>query len=178
MPGVDSREPLSLRRSCRRRSVTRVVGPYEYAMRPSIKRNALLVILAVIFPWVAITLCNVVASQRGGIYEVTRDWYVHGIGGRYGAVEREASKQVDHRTQHVAYETEFLCGPIRFSFPFSAPLAVGGLALWIGAPVAVVLLLRFRNHETRDTRAAQQAGRTEPGGLASVSSRSPQAPGR
>ena len=117
-------------------------------MRRSTKRNALLVILAIIFPWVAIALCNVVVSQRGGIYEATRDWSVRGIGGRYGALEREASKQVDHSTQYVAYETEFFCGPLRFSFPFSAPLAVGALALWVAAPVAVVLLLRLRNHES------------------------------
>lgn len=147
-------------------------------MRRSTKRNALLVILAVIFPWVAITLCNVVASQRGGIYEVTREWYVRGINGRCGALEREASKQVEQSIQHVACETEFFCGPLRFSFPFSAPLAVVALALWVAAPVAVGLLLRFRNHESRDSQMAQQAGCTEPGGSVSATGRIPLAPGR
>jgi hypothetical protein len=120
-------------------------------MTHSTKRNALLVLLAFVVPWLAITLCDVVVSQRGGIYEVTHAWYVRGIGGRYGALEREATKQVGHSIQHVAYETEFFCGPLRFSFPFSAPIAVGAVALWVAAPVAVMFLLRFRKHEGSDT---------------------------
>jgi len=119
----------------------------------STKRNALLVLLAFALPWLAITLCDVVVAQRGGVYEVTHDWYVRSIGGRYGALEREATKQVDHGIEHVAYETEFFCGPLRFSFPFSAPIAVGALALWVAAPAAVVVLLRFRKHGRRNTQA-------------------------
>ncbi len=123
-------------------------------MTHSTKRNVLLVILAFVVPWLAISLCDVVVSERGGIYEVTHDWYVKGVGGRYGALERQATKQVDHSVQHVAYETEFFCGPLRLSFPFSAPVAVGVLVCWLATPVAVALLLRFSKHEGRDTQAA------------------------
>ena len=118
------------------------------------KRKALLILLALVLPWLAVTVCDVVLSQRGGIYEVTHDWYVRGFGGRYGALEREATKQVDHSIQHVAYETEFFCGPLRLSFPFSARVSVGVLAAWVAAPVGVALLLRFRKHESSDTQAA------------------------
>jgi hypothetical protein len=123
-------------------------------MTRSTKRKALLVLLALVLPWLAVTVCDVVVSQRGGIYEVTHDWCVRGIGGRYGALEREATKQVDHSIQHVAYETEFFCGPLRLSFPFSAPVAISVLAAWVAAPVCVALLLRFGKHESRETQAA------------------------
>src|SRR5213594_1428348 len=118
-------------------------------MTHSTKRNALLLILALVIPWLAISLCNVVVSERGGIYEVTHDWYVQGVGGRFGALEREATKQFDHSIQHVAFETEFFCGPLRLSLPFSAPIAVGVFVFWLATPVAVALLLRFSKHERR-----------------------------
>jgi hypothetical protein len=123
-------------------------------MTRSTKRNALLVILAFVIPWFATRVCQFVVSERGGIYEVTRDWYARGMGGRYGALEWQATKQADHNIQHVAYETEFFCGPLRLSVPFSAPVSVGVLVLWGAAPVSVALLLRFNKHEGKDTQAA------------------------
>lgn len=132
----------------------RSLGHTRHAMTRQTTRKALLILLALVLPWLAVTVCEVVVSQRGGIYEVTRDWYVCGFGGRYGVLEWEATKQVDRSIQHVAYETEVFCGPLHLSFPFSAPVAVGVFAAWVAAPIVVALLLRFGKRESRDTQAA------------------------
>jgi hypothetical protein len=123
-------------------------------MTPPTKRSVLFVILAFFIPWMVISLCDFVVAERGGIYQATRSWYVKGLGGRYGALESEATRQTDHSFQRVAYETEFYCGPLRLSLPFSAPVAACVLAFWAAAPVVVALLIRFGKHDGRHTKAA------------------------
>jgi hypothetical protein len=120
-------------------------------MNRSTKRNILIVTLAVVVPWMILSLCEFLVAERGGIYQAGRSWCVEGFAGRYGALESEATEQTG---QHVAWETQFFCGPLRLSFPFRAPVAVRVLALWVALPVSVGLFLRLREHVRRHTQRA------------------------
>jgi hypothetical protein len=126
-------------------------------MTPPTKRSVLLVILAFIIPWMIVSLCDFIVAERGGVYMATRSWYLKGPGGRYGALESEATRSTG---QHVAWETEFFCGPLRYSLPFSAPVSLVVLAMWSAAPISVALLLRFGTYAHRHTQAAKTAERT------------------
>jgi hypothetical protein len=120
-------------------------------MNHSTKRNILVVSLALVVPWMILSLCEFLVAERGGIYQAGRSWYVNGFGGRYGALESEATRQTG---EHVAWETQFFCGPARFSLPFRTPVAVSVLTLWVATPVSVGLFLRFREHAHRHAQMA------------------------
>jgi hypothetical protein len=145
-PGADS-EPVG-------RSLSQFHHWGGRIMTPATKRNMLIVNLSFILPWMIFSLCGFLAAEQGGIYQATRSWYVKGPGGRYGALESEATKEANHSWEHVAWETQFYCGPLRVSLPFPAPVAIRVLALWAATPVLVALLLRFGRYAVRHTKAA------------------------
>lgn len=93
------------------------------------------------------------SAFAGHIYRDIRAWAVAGPGGYYGVVEYEGVPVAEGG--HTLWETQFLRGPLYFTLPYRAPVAVAFLAVVsaVLGSFAVRILLGIRKHASGHTKA-------------------------